>query len=44
MYPLSSLEYVVVGVRLVRIWTGFSPIGAAACVRLLARVVPSVDA
>ena len=26
------------------IWTGFSPIGAAACVRLLSRAVPTVDA
>ncbi len=30
--------------RLVGNWTGFSPIGAAACVRLLSHAVPSVDA
>ncbi len=30
--------------RLAGIWTGFSPIGAAACVRLLSHAVPSVDA
>ena len=29
--------------RLVGIWTGFSPIGAAACVWLLTQVVPMVE-